>query len=161
MARFPRRTINEDGTLRCSTCHKDRPLSWFHKDKNSLLGYTYTCRGCRAKALPVEPDWAVVSAAEVTVPEPSPRVPKGAWERVLNHVRLLDSSQAIKILCYNNFLRQYSIAMGLRYSAKRLGIKIHIQHGEGCIYIRNGRAVTPAIKLTGRPDIANWGRPAA
>lgn len=39
--------ISENGTKICSKCKIEKPVSEFHKDKNSSDGYTYACKDCR------------------------------------------------------------------------------------------------------------------
>lgn len=42
--------ISENGTKTCSCCKQEKPVSEFHKDKNSSDGYTYKCKECRNAA---------------------------------------------------------------------------------------------------------------
>lgn len=39
--------VSENGTKVCCKCGKEKPVSEFHKDKNSSDGYTYQCKECR------------------------------------------------------------------------------------------------------------------
>lgn len=39
--------VSENGTKVCCKCGEEKPVSEFHKDKNSSDGYTYQCKACR------------------------------------------------------------------------------------------------------------------
>ena len=39
--------VSENGTKICCKCKEEKPVSEFHKDKNSSDGYTYQCKACR------------------------------------------------------------------------------------------------------------------
>lgn len=39
--------ITEKGTKVCCKCGEEKPVTEFHKDKNSSDGYTYACKSCR------------------------------------------------------------------------------------------------------------------
>lgn len=39
--------VSENGTKVCCKCGEKKPVSEFHKDKNSSDGYTYQCKACR------------------------------------------------------------------------------------------------------------------
>lgn len=158
----PARSINEQqGTLLCTKCGEQRPSTWFWNDKYSPSGKTRVCRVCRKKNNKVElitPHWEVVSRPEEKRATLAVKVAPGSWERVVHHVRLLSSDVVIFIRCENSYRTHNTVEQGVRNAAKKLQVKVYIDHGDQGVYVANGKVLTPEVKLIGRPDASNWGR---
>lgn len=133
-----RQIIN--GQVRCSLCGHPRPVSWYSKDEHSPLKIGYRCRPCRSKGNKlkvVDPDYEVIHVSKVALLQSAPeKISAGAWERVIQRAAICTHIERVVVYVGKNYFSRHAATNGLFRSARRMKMKITVQHGKNEVYVR-------------------------
>lgn len=138
-----RQIIN--GMLRCALCKLPRPLSWYGKDKNSLLGVVFRCRNCQPrvrKTEPVNPTFTKVLAAQIPAsPRGLVKVERNYWHLLVRNAALLPPTHGLRVVCEPTYAAHRSTEQGLRAAAVTCRVRLYYSHDTQAVYIRAAKTV--------------------
>lgn len=136
-AGIPRRVIN--GQVRCSLCKHPRPVSWYDKDQRAPLRIGYQCRACRPKGNKlkvVEPDYDVIHVSKIALLQSAPeKIAANAWERVIQRAAICTRIERVVVYVGKNYFSRHAAVNGLFRSARRIKMRISVQHGKNEVYV--------------------------
>lgn len=128
-----------DGMPMCSKCHHPRPPHWYSKDSTTPLGIGYQCRKCRQsnnKCVVNSPDVEVIPVSKVkTLVRAAVKMEEGSWERVVRRAAIATAQESVCVHVGSNYYSHYSAYVGVLEAARRLKLKVTVQHGKNEIYL--------------------------
>ncbi len=135
--RGKRQLVN--GQIFCRGCDRLRPVDWFNRDRKMPLERGYRCRLCRGKKRKlhtVEPDAEVIPVSKIKpLKIPNERMAAGAWERVLKRAAICTPQEVVRVWTGTSYFVHHGAYSGLIHAARKLKIRVNIQHGEKEVYV--------------------------
>ena len=84
----------------------------------------------------VDPDYQVIDISKIKLlPRLATKMAPGSWERVVRRVMIATPRECVVVWVGKNYLEHYAAYIGILEAARRLKIKLRVQHGAKEIYV--------------------------